>query len=164
MNDKLIPAHRLLPAPSILEKIEALKPGSAKHIIARFEEIARQRRAEMTAAAAKRPSLASIFKRSFSEGFFSCFSPRQNLRAEFLQPRPLQESVNAAINRDWAVTGDDLRAALIEYIENHNLADRLSFDAAERQSLRYVATHFTAPTQRPPLRAATGSAPAPSVK
>lgn len=43
MNDKLAPEDRLLPEFSILEKIEALKPGSAANILDRSEEVTKSR-------------------------------------------------------------------------------------------------------------------------
>ena len=148
MNYKLIPAHRLLPEPSILEKIEALRPESVNEIFDNFQTIAEQRRAEAREASS-RINLKETFKRAFSDTFFYYFSPWQHTRDTFKQPQNAADAVSAAMNRDWAVTGDDLRAAINDYIETHGLAAKLALTDKERKSLNYVASHYTPVCKRP---------------
>lgn len=148
MNHKLIPSYRLLPEPSILEKIKTLRTESADEIINSFEKIAARRRAE-TARTPAAIRLKETFKRAFSEGLFFYFRPWQHAHAAFKQPGNAAEAASAAINRDWAVTGDDLRAAINDYIETHDLADKLSLTDRERESLNYVARDQTPGYPRP---------------
>lgn len=148
MNHKLIPAHRLLPEPSILEKIKALRPESVNEIFDSFKTIAEQRRAE-TAKAPLGTSLKETFKRAFSDSFFYYFRPWQHTRDNFKQPTNVTEAAFAAMNRDWGVTGDDLRAAINDYIETNDLTSKLSLTDKERQSLAYVARDYTSNYPRP---------------
>lgn len=53
------------------------------------------------------------------------------------------------MNRDWGVTGDDLRAAINDYIKRHDLSEHLSLTDKERQSLDYVARDYTRNHPRP---------------
>lgn len=146
MNYKLIPSYRLLPEPSILEKIKVLRPESVDDIFNSFKNIAEQRRAE---AASAPLSLRATFKRAFSESLFYYFRPRQQIRDNFTLPDNVAAAASAAINRDWGVTGDDLRAAINDYIKKHDLADQLTLSAKERQSLDYVARDYTKNYPRP---------------
>lgn len=148
MNDKLVPGDRLLPEFSILEKIEALRPESVNEIFDNFQTIAEQRRAEAREASSS-INLKEIFKRAFSDTFFGTFfyyfRPWQHTRDTFKQlPNP-----SSAMNRGWAVTGDDLRAAINDYIETHGLAAKLSLTDKERKSLDYVALDHTRDNTRP---------------
>ncbi len=148
MNHKLIPAHRLLPEPSILEKIKTLRPESVNEIFDSFKTIAEQRRAE-TAKAPLRTNLKEAFKRAFGDSFFYYFRPWQHTRDSFMQPTNVADAASAAMNRDWGITGDDLRAAINDYIEKHDLSARLILNDKERQSLDYVARDYTNNHPRP---------------
>lgn len=152
MNHKLIPAHRLLPEPSILEKIKALRPESVDEIFDSFQTIAEQRRAAV-AAAPLALSLRETFKRAFSDSFFYYFRLWQHTRDTFMKPANVADAASAAMNRDWAVTGDDLRAAINDYIEKHALSDQLILTDKERQSLDYVARDYTKNHPRPAVPA-----------
>lgn len=148
MDHKPIPAHRLLPEPSILEKIKALRPESVNEIFDSFENIAAQRR-----AAASKISLSAklkgAFSRAFSEGLFFHYHPWQHAHTDFQKPANSLNTPALAMNRDWAVTGDDLRAAINAHIETHGLADKLPLTEKERQSLDYVARDYTNNHPRP---------------
>lgn len=134
-EDQISPRH-LLPEPSIMKKIEDLHPGSASEIFKNFKNIADHRRSEESRAF-KPLGLKETFKRVF------CGHPTpQESRTAF-----------AALNRDWAVTGDDLRAAINDYIETHALADKLVLTEVERESLGYIARHFTRNHPRPAVPA-----------
>ncbi len=148
MNYKLIPEHRLLPEPSILEKIEALRPESVNEIFDNFQTIAEQRRAEAREASS-RINLKETFKRALGDTFFYYFRPWQHTRDSFKQPTNVADAASAAMNRDWGVTGDDLRAAINDYIETNDLTGKLSLTDKERQSLAYVARDYTRNHPRP---------------
>ncbi len=66
-----------------------------------------------------------------------------------MQPTNVADAASAAMNRDWGVTGDDLRAAINDHIEKHGLATRLILSDKERQSLDYVARDYTSNYPRP---------------
>lgn len=148
LNDKLIPADDLLPAPSILAKIVALRPESGDEIFKSFENIAQQRRAH-DLKAQPRLNLFQAFTRAVTGTLLS--RPWQDMLDSYQHARSanLPASPQAAINRDWAVIGDDLRAAFNDHITAHNLGDRLALTEKERQSLQYVARNFTPGHTRP---------------
>lgn len=148
MNLKLVPADRLLPEPSILEKIKALHPESVNDIFEGFEQIAAARRAAaLNSSTAK--SLTESFRHGLREAVYYYFRPVQNFRDSFLTPTNPHQAAAAAMNRDWAVTGDDLRAAINDYIAQHKLTGQLDLTPRERQSLDYVARDYTQNHPRP---------------
>lgn len=120
MTYQEIPGDRLLPQPSILKKIEAIQPRAAYSIMNIFEKISRQRRGEET----------RILTPQYNHQRFTPLTDTQ------------------ALNRDFAIVGDDIRAAIIGYIEKNNLAEQLNLTPTEKDSLAYVAADLTTPTFR----------------
>jgi hypothetical protein len=123
---RIIPGNRLLPQPSILEKLAAYDAQAPETIIERAMELGEQRRAtERAALAARRFGLKDIFK-----GMAELFAPRPAPR------RAGPEASVLALNWAWASTGDDLRSAITEYMQDKGLdEDKLDLSAGERESL-----------------------------
>lgn len=148
----LIPSYRLLPEPSILEKLQKLNPDAGHDILENFARIAEERRARQAAAPAGL-SLLKTFTRAFRDGFFYYFRPHKYLSDSFgnAATKDPFAAASAAINRDWAVTGDDLRAAINDYLRAHKLTpQQLGLTDKETKSLHYVAQDYTPGCQRPP--------------
>lgn len=143
MNIKnLPPSRRLLPDISIMEKLKALRPEAESEIFNAFQRIAERRRAE-AAESTLVTGLKESLKLGFSNAVFFYFRPLKNLRDTVITPKTPHDAAHVAMERDWSVTGDDLRAAINDYIETHNLADALSLTEKERKSLDYVARNYT---------------------
>lgn len=146
-----IPSYRLLPEPSILEKLKTLSPDAVNQIFDSFQKIAQTRRAEQSKVGQK-TGLMQIFKRAFADSFFYYFHPVQNYRDTFtLKTQDPWTAASAIINRDWAVTGDDLRVAINAYMQEKNITpQQIGCSEKEIESLRYVGQEYTALCQRPP--------------
>lgn len=129
MATPVIPGDMLLPQPSILQKIVAHDDKAAQTIINRTKEIAAARRAAERAAFRRENTPLKILWRGMADAFKYGIAGRPPLRQEFDHA--------SRINDIWASVGDDMRAAIQEYMTLHpQITAKLDLSVAEKDSLR----------------------------
>lgn len=129
-----IPGNRLLPRPSILEKIAARDAQAPQLIIHHAMQIGVARRAAGQAAAERAVRERRLFD---LKNIWAGMAMLGGNGPAYKTPRP--EDDMRTLNFAWAETGNNLRTAIIAYMRAHDLdADQLGLDAGERRSLELL--------------------------
>ena len=136
----MIPGHQLLPDPEILQKLKAIDPSAPDLIMDMAESIAMDRRQKETSGATR-----AFLNRPFTEKLTSIFGGTAY---------SVPTSADETINQSFATVGDDLRQAILIYMQDKGLSPRATgLTDHEYRSLSYVSTSrygYTRPAA-PPL-------------
>lgn len=132
--------HDLLPAPSILEKLDLEIPGSSKAIMANVEIIGQQRRDQEMKLHSRAKSMLQGIKEAFNINLILYPGPYNtgytSPEAVQMYKDAQQASIEEKINLNWARVGDTMRLAIEKFLCDNNLnAETLGLTAEERKSL-----------------------------
>jgi hypothetical protein len=129
---QMTPGDKLLPLPSIMEKWVKSDPESAAAIFSLMEEIAEEgKRIDQMLLKVGKP-----FHQTFWEGLTSLFNPESSMNKSV---RLYVEGIltdEEAENFGWVRTGNNLRRAIRQYMEEHpKIAAKIELSEAEIESL-----------------------------
>lgn len=130
---EMIPSDKLLPMPSILEKLKEQDDNAAIAIFSLSDEIAAEaERISTLLLKVKKP-----WSQFFAEGLSDLFNPKVNSFSQMLRGTLLTEA--QSLNFSWAQSGNNLRRAIRQYMEDHpGVAAQVELTEEETESLKAI--------------------------
>lgn len=139
----IFPSDKILPPPSILQKLNALDPDAARKIVDRALEIGKERMEkrdgdlfdalDKTESRNRGRAFWTGFATAFN--FFGGFDPVSDYRKVISERRAPETNINLV----WANIGNDMRKAIGEYIrDNKALTAGLVLTRKEKDGLRLL--------------------------